>query len=369
MILSFIVFILVITVVVVSHEFGHYLLAKINGIRVNEFAVGMGPALLRFQKGETRYVLRLLPIGGACVMDGEDGISIEDKEENRNQEPADEEFVDEASANRTSGKFTDANIWAKIAVVIAGPVFNVILAFFLTMILVSRVGEILPVVTDTMEGYPAEAAGLQPGDKITKIAGERVYLQNEISIAMYFVGNNDVEVEYERDGKILSTVIVPKYNEEDGNYYLGLTFGEYVEGKGWNLIRFSAYEVRFWLKYTVKSLMMLVKGQVSKDDVAGPVGIAVMIDETIEDSAPYGVSTVIYSLINLAVLLSINLGVMNLLPIPALDGGRLLFLIIEVFRGKPLPPEKEGIVHFIGFVVLMIIMALVMYNDIARIFS
>lgn len=370
MILSIIVFILVIGVVVIAHELGHFLLAKINGIRVNEFAVGMGPTLFHFQKGETRYVLRLLPIGGACVMDGEDGISIEDKKDKEDTDFSKEVVdVSETTANRTSGKFTDANVWAKISVVIAGPLFNIILAFLLTMILVSQVGEILPVVTDTMEGYPAEAAGLQAGDKITKVAGERVYLQNEISIAMYLNGNKDVEIEYERDGRRISTVISPKYNEGDGNYYLGLTFGEYVEGKGWNLVRFSAYEVRYWLKYTVKSLMMIVKGQVSKDDVAGPVGIAMMIDETIENSTPYGLSTVIFSLINFAVLLSVNLGVMNLLPIPALDGGRLLFLIIEVFRGKPLPPEKEGIVHFVGFVVLMMIMVLVMYNDITRIFS
>lgn len=373
MVLTIIVFILVISVVVVSHEFGHFLLAKINGIRVNEFAVGMGPVICQFKKGETRYVLRLLPIGGACVMDGEDGIEAEpeDVQESveENMDASLESYDMEHVSHKESGKFTDANVWAKISVVLAGPVFNILLAFLLTLILVNKTGEILPIVTGTMDGYPAQEAGLLPGDKITRIAGDRVYLQNEISMAVFMNGNEDIEVEYERDGQRITTVIVPKYNEEDGIYYLGLTFGEHVEGKGFNAIRFSAYEVRYWLQYTIKSLMMIIKGKVSKDDVAGPVGIAMMVDQTIENSAPYGISTVILSLINFAVLLSVNLGVMNLLPIPALDGGRLLFLLVEVVRGKPIPPEKEGIVHFVGFVAIMLVMVLVMYNDIVRIFS
>lgn len=375
MILTILVFILVISVVVISHEFGHFLLAKMNGIKVVEFAVGMGPALLKFQKGETRYVLRLLPIGGACMMEGEDGISSDEDETSEEEQlsdvtgQVDASIIEESPVGKTSGKFSEANVWAKISVVIAGPLFNILLAFILSMILVGATGEVLPIVTDTMEGYPAQEAGLQKGDKITKIAGEKVYLQSEISMAVFMNGNQDVEVEYERDGQRIKTVIVPKYSEEDGTYYLGLMFGEHVDARGFQVLKYSAYEVRYWLRYTVKSLMMMIKGQVSKDDVAGPVGIAMVIDETIESTAPYGISTVILTLINFAVLLSVNLGVLNLLPIPALDGGRLLFLFLEVLRGKPIPPEKEGIVHFVGFVALMIVMVLVMYNDIARIFA
>lgn len=369
MILTIIVFILVMSVVVVSHEFGHFLLAKMNGIRVNEFAVGMGPKICQFKKGETVYALRLLPIGGACVMDGEDGIEREEPKDAEENLPIEAGIIEASLIDSQSRKFTDANVWAKIAVVIAGPLFNILLAFLLTMILVSQTGEILPIVTKTMEGYPAEAAGLLPGDKILKVGGEKVYLQNEISMAMLFNGDREIEIVYERDGERMASVIKPKYNEEDGFYYLGMQFGEHVEGSGLNVLQFSAYEVRYWLKYTVKSLLMLVKGQIAKEDLAGPVGIAMVIDETIENTAPYGISTVILSLINFAVLLSVNLGVMNLLPIPALDGGRLLFLLVEVIRGKALPPEKEGIVHFIGFVALMLIMVLVMYNDIAKIFA
>ena len=148
---------------------------------------------------------------------------------------------------------------------------------------------------------------------------------------------------------------------------MGFTIGEQVKCKGFELIQYSFYEVRYWLKVTVDGLLMLVQGQLSKDDLAGPVGIAVTIDQTIEQTTPYGLSATILTMINFAVLLSVNLGVMNLLPIPALDGGRLLFMLIEVVRGKPIPPEKEGMVHFVGFVALMILMVFVMYNDIMRI--
>ena len=162
-------------------------------------------------------------------------------------------------------------------------------------------------------------------------------------------------------------MITPRFSEEDNRYYMGFTIGEQVKCKGFELIQYSFYEVRYWLKVTVDGLLMLVQGQLSKDDLAGPVGIAVTIDQTIEQTTPYGLSATILTMINFAVLLSVNLGVMNLLPIPALDGGRLLFMLIEVVRGKPIPPEKEGMVHFVGFVALMILMVFVMYNDIMRI--
>ena len=147
---------------------------------------------------------------------------------------------------------------------------------------------------------------------------------------------------------------------------MGFTIGEHVDAKGFGLIQYSCYEVRYWFKATIKSLLMLIQGKLSTDDLSGPVGIAATIDETIEVTKPYGIPTMVLTMINFAILLSVNLGVMNLLPIPALDGGRLLFLLVEVVRGKPIPPEKEGVVHFVGFVVLMMFMVFVMYHDIAR---
>ena len=354
MAVTILVFILIFGIVVIAHEFGHFIVAKLNGIKVTEFAVGMGPVLAKYTKGETRYVLRLLPIGGACMFEGEDGVySSEQNKEKEKQE----------------GAFSEANVWARIATVFAGPFFNVILGFLLTLIVVGFSGSVSPTVNGVMEGYPAQEAGIQEGDLITRVDGEKVYLQGEVTLISALNRGETVKIEYIRDGKKYATELTPRYSEEDARYYMGFTLGQYVECKGLDLLKYSYYETRYWLKATVKSLFMLVQGKLSSDDLSGPVGIAVTIDETIEQTKPYGIPTVVLTMINFAVLLSVNLGVMNLLPIPALDGGRLLFLFIEVLRGKPIPPEKEGIVHFIGFVALMILMVFVMYHDIARIFA
>lgn len=361
MFVTLIVFILVFGVVVISHELGHFLIAKLNGIKVVEFSVGMGPTLLQFTKGETRYALKLLPLGGACVFEGEDGIYTDDKD-------AKDTSKKEVSALETQGAFNDANVWARIATVFAGPFFNLILAFLLSLIVVGFTGATIPKITSLMDGYPAVEAGLQEGDIITKINDERIYLYNEVTFISSMSTGEVLEIEYLRDGDKMITELVPKYSEEDARYYIGFTIGENIDCKGWNLIKYSACEVRYWLKATIESLIMLVQGKLSGDDLSGPVGIAVAIDDMVEQATPYGIPTVVLTMMNFAVLLSVNLGVMNLLPLPALDGGRLIFMFIEVLRGKPVPPEKEGIVHFIGFVALMILMVFVLYNDLAKIF-
>lgn len=366
MIETIIVFILVFGVVVISHELGHFLIAKLNGIRVLEFAIGMGPSIVKFEKGGTRYVLKLLPIGGACMFEGEDGV-YENKKEEENQE---EHKKDTSSDSEALGKaFNEVNVWARIATVFAGPFFNIILAFLLSLIVVGFSGEVLPVVHAITEGYPAQEAGLMEGDVITHVDGERVYLQGEVTIASAMNKGEPMEISYRRGEESYTTTILPKFSEEDNRYYIGFVIGETIECKGLDLIKYSALEVRYWLKATIKSLIMLVQGKLSANDLSGPVGIAVTIDETIDTVKPYGISSVVLTMINFAVLLSVNLGVMNLLPLPALDGGRLLFMLVEVVRGKPVPPEKEGVVHFVGFVLLMMLMVFVLYNDIARIFA
>ena len=354
MLVTLIVFILVFSIVVIAHELGHFLIAKLNGIKVLEFAIGMGPALVQFTKGETKYVLRLLPLGGACMFEGEDGV-YSSKEDGKEKQ-------------KIEGSFAEANVWARIATVFAGPFFNIILAFLLSLIVVGFSGAMKPTINGLMDGYPAKEAGLEVGDVITRMDGDRVYLQSEVTVISSMSRGKTIEVEFLRNGEEHTTMVTPMFSKEDNRYYMGFTIGEYVECKGLKLIQYSFYEVRYWLNATIDSLLMLVQGQLTKDDLSGPVGIAVTIDQTIEQTKPYGISATILTMINFAVLLSVNLGVMNLLPIPALDGGRLLFLLVEVVRGKPIPPEKEGIVHFVGFVALMILMVFVMYNDIMRIF-
>lgn len=349
--MTIIAFIIIFSIVVIAHEFGHFLIAKINGISVSEFSVGMGPKLLKFQKKETTYVLRLLPIGGACIFTEADGLEAK-----------------EGGTGKVEGSMQDANVWVRISSVVAGPLFNILLAFLLSLIVVSFAGTDVPVLGAVTEGSPAYEAGIRPGDTILEVNDEKIHLFREISLISFLNRGEPLEVVYSRDGIKQTANLVPAYSEAEGRYLMGFSGGAYVESKGASVFVNSYYEVRYWLKSTFKSLGMLVQGKVTKDDVAGPIGIAMVVDETIEVSKSYGMLTVIINMMNIAILLSVNLGVLNLLPIPALDGGRLVFLILEVIRGKPISQEKEGIVHFTGFVALMILMVVVVFNDLSKLF-
>ena len=360
--MTIILFVLVFGLIVISHEFGHFLIAKVNGIHVTEFAIGMGPKLFHFKKNGTEYAIRLFPIGGACMFEGEDGKNQTDSEK--------ENQVEGILSKKNSGSFQDANVWSRISTVVAGPVFNFILAYLLALIVVGYSGSDLPVINDVMDGYPAKEAGIQSGDVIERMNGEKIYLAREIYINTYLNQEKDMTIIYERDGQEYETTLSPKYNEEEGRYLIGFQgYGKYVDCKNSSIFRYSYYEVRYSLKATIKSLGMLVTGKASKDDVSGPIGIAQVIGEISEAAAPYGAWVVILNMMNIALLLSVNLGVLNLLPLPALDGGRLVFLLVEAIRGKPVPPEKEGMVHFAGFILLMILMVFVMFNDIIRLFA
>lgn len=356
MIITILVFILIFSIVVISHELGHFLLAKKNRIHVVEFSVGMGPVIVSRQGKETKYTLKLFPIGGACMFEGEDGLV---NEENKGTD-----------LRSIEGTFQSANVWGRISTVFAGPFFNILLAFLLSLIVVGFGGSDRPVVMGTMEGFPAAEAGIQAGDKIIRINGERIRIYREVTLISYANRGEKLEIEYERDGTRYTTNITPMYDQTSGRYYIGLQgAGEYVKCRNFQIFEYGYYEVRYWLISTFKSIGMMFQGKVQADDLAGPVGIAQVIDNAIEETKPMGLPTVVLTMINIAILLSVNLGVLNLLPLPALDGGRLVFLLIEVVRGKPVPPEKEGMVHFAGFVLLMLLMVFVLYNDIMRLFQ
>lgn len=350
--ITLILFILIFGVVVIAHEFGHFLIAKANGIHVVEFAIGMGPNLFSFKKGDTKYSLKLFPIGGACMFEGEDGLAVKEGEE-----PGE-------------GSFLKAGVWGRIATVAAGPFFNFILAFIVAFIMVNMMIVREPVATQVAEGGSAEAAGLEDGDRILSLNGEKVKLFQEISLflqASYDGG--EVEVAYERDGREYSTMVTPQYDAEAESYLLGIYNSDFVEPTGFDTLKYAWYEMRYSVKATYKSLGMLFRGRVTRQDVAGPVGIAVnVVGKTYEETKDYGWQSVLLNMLNIVLILSVNLGILNLLPIPALDGGRLVFLLVEVIRGKPVPPEKEGMVHFIGLMFFMILMVFIFFNDLANIF-
>lgn len=355
-------FVIIFGVVVVAHEFGHFIVAKANGIKVLEFSIGMGPKLVKFTKGDTEYSLRLLPIGGACMFEGEDGLFEEDEETELQQE----ENPLERPKTSQEGSFQNASVWARIATVVAGPLFNIVLGYVLAIIIVLACGSIVPRIYEVHEGYPAYEAGLREGDMITAINGENIYLFREIQLNAMIYSGGEWEVEYERDGQRYTTSF--ELAENNGSYVMGITGGELHICEGLDIFEYSWYEVRYWLNTTVKSLKMLVTGQLTKDDVAGPVGVAGVISNTIEETKQYGFLTVLINMVNIALLLSINLGIMNLLPIPALDGGRLIFLLIEAIIRKPVPKKAEAIIHMIGFALLMLLMVLVLLNDISKFF-
>ena len=418
---------LVFSVIVLFHELGHFLLAKRNGIAVTEISLGMGPRLLSTEKGGTRYSLKLFPIGGSCMMVGED----EDDD--------------------SEGSFNNASVWARISVVAAGPIFNFILAFVFAMIITSVVGYDPARVLQVTEGSPAAQAGLKEGDIITEFQGRHISIGRDLDSYMTLHGLKDEEISltYERDGKkhdiqfqansesrymlgftylsegtpeitqvmlnsamakagVMPGDIIREINgtavadsqelqaylqehpldgteitlgiERDGKVETisaipqmtkqvdsGFIYNIYREKTNFlGVMKYSAVEVRYWVSTTVESLMMLIKGQFSVNDLSGPVGIIDVIGDSYEEAKSEGAMMVWMQMLYWAILLSANLGVMNLLPIPALDGGRLVFLLIESVRKKRLNPNVEGMIHFAGFVLLMMLMVFVMFNDFRR---
>lgn len=431
--MKIIIALLIFGIIVFVHELGHFLLAKANGIFVEEFSIGMGPKLFSFVKGETRYCIKLLPLGGSCMMMGEDEASEDER------------------------AFNNKSVWARIAVVFAGPFFNFIFAFILAVILIALVGADVPAVLSVESGSPAEEAGLQEGDEIVSYNGSKIGVGRELYVDNYFhpLEDKEIPITFRRDGQKYETTLLP---EKISRYYLGMNYSnnsnpaevtvvedgaldkaglqdkdvitgmdgtkitsgkdfyEYVSaheltdkavqityerngkestvsvtptrseyystGFTYNSnykdgnekvgivgnLKYSLLEIRYQIKSVILSLKYLITGNVSADSVAGPVGIVNMVGDVYSESMQYGVLAVFESLASFCIMLSANLGVMNLLPIPALDGGRLLFMIVEVIRGKKMDPDKEGFVHFIGFVLLMGLMVVIMFNDIRNIF-
>ncbi len=409
--ITIILFLFVFCMIVVSHEFGHYIVAKLNGVRVIEFTIGMGPKLVGFHKNGTDYCIRLLPFGGACIYDMADDEEVIERSPSIAQKAmakAEErdESIDESRPGGFSGAsarlerireekinkrnpegdkagsdagfleerqgmaYSDAPVFVKMAIVIAGPLFNFILAYLMALVVVWFSGSTVPEITGVMDGYPAKEAGIMPGDVITKMNGSKVYLASEIYVNTYLNQERDMTIEYLRDGQKYVVTVTPKYSEESGRYLVGFNgYGRYVTCQDSSIFGYAYYEVRYAFVGTAKSILMLLQGRGSKDDLAGPVGMAQAIDEVKDAASPYGPWVVMLNMFNIIMILSVNLGIMNLLPLPAIDGGKLLFILVELVRGKPVPPEKEGIVHLVGFALLMILMVFVMYNDIMRLIA
>ena len=341
--MSYILALIIFSAIVIFHELGHFLLAKWNGIEVIEFSLGMGPRLLSHVWGDTRYSLKLLPIGGSCQMVGEE------------------------EASDSEGAFGNKSVWARIAVVAAGPVFNFILAWVLALIIVGSVGYDNTMV-DIIPDSAAAEAGMEDGDQIISINGSRTWLYREVSLYSSLHQGQTATVVFERNGEKQTVVLTPKQSDTGAYLYGFSRTAQREKGGALETVGYSCAEIRYWLKATVESLKMLIGGQVGLEEMSGPVGIVSTIGDTYKESRVDGWYYVTMNMIMIAILLSVNLGVMNLLPIPALDGGRLVFLVLEAIRGKAIPQEKESMVHFAGFVLLMGLMAVVLFSDLHKLF-
>ncbi len=413
-----IAFILIFGSLVFFHELGHFIFAKRAGIMVREFAIGMGPKIFGMTKGETIYTLRLLPIGGYVRMAGEETDTVElqpgyrvalvTNEENivekivLNQktqyqnvvflevERADlerelwiegydeEEKLVRYKVARTATvvengteqiiapydrQFNSKSVGARAMAIFAGPLFNFILAFFIFMVIGLIQGIPLddPIIATVNEDSPASVAGLQDGDKVVKVEGEAITSWDELSQQILANPATPITFDIEReDGSTATLEVTPKTVEQNGEEVGQLGVMRSMDRNPLKAVVYGAEETYNMTVLILKMVGKLVTGQFSIDDLSGPVGIY----KATETVVTFGLYNVMYW----AAMLSVNLGIMNLLPLPALDGGRLLFFAFEAVRGKPLDSQKEGMVHFVGIVLLMILMVVVTWNDIQRFF-
>ena len=341
--MSILVAILIFSFIIIFHELGHFIFAKAFDVRVNEFTLGLGPTIFSVQGKETKFCLNLLPFGGSCVMEGEE-----------------EESEDDRAFNKKA-------LWKKALIVFGGPLFNFILAFLLSVIMIANVGYDSTVIDEVNKEYPAYEAGLQGGDEILSLNGFRVHFYSEISVYNYFHPGKTLEIKYKRDGKAYSTTLTPKYDDEAGRYLIGITkYNERTKGNFIDVITHSFYEIRYQIYVALEGLKMLLTGKLNVSDMSGPVGIVKTIGDNYTEASAYGVFVTVMQMISIAILLSANLGVMNLIPIPALDGGRLLFYLVEAVTRKKISQRVEAGINFVGFALLMMLMIVVMISDIAK---
>ena len=334
-ILSVIVALLLLSLLVMIHELGHYTAGRLLGFSILEFSIGMGPVLFKTTKNGIQYSVRLLPIGGMCRFYGED-----------------QELPDEGAFNRQK-------VWKRIVVIITGPVMNLLFACLAAIVTLSFYGDLMPAVYAVNTDSPAAAAGLQVGDVITGVNGKKVLYYNQTVELIQAAPSDGFDMTVVRDGETETLRVQDAYDETAGKNVIGITINsEHMKFSAGETIYRSASYIVSTLTETFRFFGNLAQGSVSSQDVSGPVGIIAYISEAVRYSGE--------TVLRLVVLISASLGIMNLLPIPALDGGRLVFLIIEGIRGKAIPPEKEGMVHFIGLILLFGLIIFLTYNDISN---
>ena len=325
-------------VIIALHEFGHFSTAKLFKIKVNEFSIGMGPAILKKRKGETLYALRLLPIGGFVSLEGEDEASDDPR------------------------AFGNQKAWKRFIVIAAGAILNIILGLVLIGIMLGISGAVpTTVVSDVTENMYTAETGIITGDRIISIDGTRVHSARDLYYCLYRNNDGSYDITLKRDGKKIEFTDLPVYYDMEEGYCSFIVGNEKVSAL--NIIPGSVKETLSMTKMIWLSLIDMLGGNYGMDELSGPVGTIGIV----ADTASNAVSSADYaSIIFILAFITVNIGMVNLLPLPALDGGRLLFIGIEVIFRRPVPKKFEAIVHAAGLILLLGFMALITFNDIAN---
>ena len=381
--MSIVLALLALSFLVFFHELGHFLAAKFFKVGVLEFSIGMGPRILSGVFHNTRYSIKLLPLGGSCAMLGEDAAGSGDFLTAKGEEEEDVlDFDGVVFAKEDIDKysFEKKPAWQRFIICFGGVFHNFLLAFVLAIILTLNVGTEFPIIGAATVQTPAMESGLEENDRIVAIElsnGSRRSIASlqELSIFLELhqedFQKGDIKVTVLREGKKESFSFSPYRDPETGRYRLGVQLknGRVKAKNVLQVLEYSYYEFRFNARIVFDSLAMILKGRVSRQDVMGPVGTVAVIGGAVQQSSSGGLRLTILVLMNLSLMLSVNLGIMNLLPIPALDGGRLLFILFEMLLRKRLNPKWEERINTVGMAILLLLMVAIVFNDVFNLFT
>lgn len=323
------------SLLVIVHELGHFIMAKVNGIKVEEFSVGMGPEIFSRKGKETRYSLRLFPIGGFVSLLGE------------------EEVVDDERS------FSSATPLRKISIILAGAIMNIIFAIIVFIMIISHRGFNELKISKLSENSPAINSGLQINDEIIEIDGDKVYTPTDVTMAIQLSNGNPINLLINRNGEKIEITLTPELIEKNGNkvYHIGFYYSAIKEPTIIQAIKQSIKETASLINQTFKSLKLIVSGNVNlKTDVGGPITIIRMSTQAAKNG--------LVSLGYLLGFISVNLAIFNLLPFPALDGGWAAVTIIELITRRKLPDKIVGAANYVGFIILMGVMIIVTLKDV-----